>query len=649
MAQLLDTALSFAPGSPTYGSNFLLYLGVEPNGAAYRFGKLCTPFTQPIATAVGALASTSPVGFMHRDVTAADCKVTVSFQLFTAGFGGGVPRPADCVEFGVLARIAGGTLTDDGSVDVRYIDCDCYGLRLVVNGSNEMVFTLDRWNSGTKTQLATETVGTSAATDIAAWFLPVTLSLEVEANGSNVDLTAKIVGMWFAIGQQFAFGGDYTLFSGTVTDSSGSKLTTAGRCGFTMGRDRQVNGRNIADIIPAWEIEEGGSVVLRDEWQRVNRDACLQSSTAAYTVNFTGGSVASRLYFDQFVESGSSVLAVNDTGRLKLDGPGASSTQVAVLLDQVPAASMIQQRRTVDVEFGSSGTDSAGYIKRHGVVVRASYGPLSTADFSNFTGYAGVVQNDASGISAYIIRYVAGTNVTIASASGISFAEGTPREIDLSIYPEPTDPNPNEAAAVMVLKVGGVTVSLTAAAVAGVTDNGAGIITDASAARIKTGPAVGMYTLLTNTTKDVWLDDFDSAATSGTDLLIEDMATIAVNDEGTASVDISDTLQHAFPFDIRKRYEVISTELASGHRKTQPKFTDARRLFTFRGVHFDETDKDALETFFDARDGIEGAFYFTPDVATGQVPVHFVEDSLEIVKLAEGIYSATFQLEELLP
>jgi len=93
-------------------------------------------------------------------------------------------------------------------------------------------------------------------------------------------------------------------------------------------------------------------------------------------------------------------------------------------------------------------------------------------------------------------------------------------------------------------------------------------------------------------------------------------------------------------------------EYESGHSVTLAAYGDGtsplpRRRFTFAAPVTTTTEHHAIQSFYDLKDGVEGAFFYEDEDDT-QIPVCFVDDSIERTQKAPGVFGTQFSLEELL-
>ena len=80
----------------------------------------------------------------------------------------------------------------------------------------------------------------------------------------------------------------------------------------------------------------------------------------------------------------------------------------------------------------------------------------------------------------------------------------------------------------------------------------------------------------------------------------------------------------------------------------RPRTTVQRRRWRVAATSISKAERDAVIDFFDARDGAEGSFLWTPPGAAAQVAVAFVTGSLRDALVWVDTYDVSFELVELL-
>lgn len=181
--------------------------------------------------------------------------VTVAVSIKAMSTGGGSITLDHFRWAGVCGRVSVGSYTDTtGQQSIR--DTTGYWFILAhkagVTGVDSK-FLMLRVNSGTITVLDTKNATAEATACISGFHK---IALAITTTGGNAVLTG--------------YFDDVVITS--VTDSSGSKITTAGRCGFGMVRERTVSGVKIATVASLFSIvnDSTGSKVLEDDFTREN-------------------------------------------------------------------------------------------------------------------------------------------------------------------------------------------------------------------------------------------------------------------------------------------------------------------------------------------------------------------------------------------
>jgi len=276
-------------GSDPYGTFLLGYLGWEPKsgvdaGLLVRSGAVGPGRAWAIGEEDIATNDDVPVAFMRRQSFQADCSVRAAFK-FTARQG--VATQDHGYELGVFARATGGTLTDDGTEFVHYVDGSAYAALLTRTGTDAYDLTIARWSGGTETTLATKSL-TLIAPTLVSKALRLRLDCVTNVSG-DVELSAQVqnlaaydvtpkkpsrpVGGFQLPGASVGIldiEDDWTELL-SHTDSSGSKLTSAGRCGFLIEREREYDSgaTRIVTAISNFTVRtEAETILFADGFKR---------------------------------------------------------------------------------------------------------------------------------------------------------------------------------------------------------------------------------------------------------------------------------------------------------------------------------------------------------------------------------------------
>lgn len=134
-------------------------------------------------------------------------------------------------------------------------------------------------------------------------------------------------------------------------------------------------------------------------------------------------------------------------------------------------------------------------------------------------------------------------------------------------------------------------------------------------------------------------------------------ATIAVQDEGTGTVNLSTAIQHV-DWAIRVSYERprFDIEFESGHRYTSPRWGNARRSITAQASNVSKATMDLIVAFYNARQGVQDPFLFDfpmpasrTDPSLTTITVVFTnQDGLQYERVAEGVYNVSLNMVEIL-
>ena len=87
--------------------------------------------------------------------------------------------------------------------------------------------------------------------------------------------------------------------------------------------------------------------------------------------------------------------------------------------------------------------------------------------------------------------------------------------------------------------------------------------------------------------------------------------------------------------------------MASGHKYTAPKWQIGRNVWEFQRSGISAHQVDALRAFWDAHNGPELAFNYTPPDADSVV-AHFAPNGLKITEGRRGAFVVRLTIEELI-
>lgn len=287
MPSLLPSTDAFAYGSPSYGANVTGYVGFRPT-SDYDDGLLVRSVevgARAWGLGLQAIATNAddPIGFVRRQAFAENVVVTGTFKFVAVE---GEPSRDDGRTLGVVARATGGTLADDGDVGVSIQDGTAYGALLVRTGFEAYSAKIVRWASGVETEIDSLALTLQGDT-LHKKALGLRLSVSTNTSG-NVDLKLETRDLHAATftpsvpprGTTFmGSGSSGQVFEPTgawveivsATDSSGSKITGGGRCGFVMERERERMGgvhRIVTGLSSFIVRTDAGELLLSDSFAR---------------------------------------------------------------------------------------------------------------------------------------------------------------------------------------------------------------------------------------------------------------------------------------------------------------------------------------------------------------------------------------------
>jgi hypothetical protein len=316
VTQILPASDDFAWGSPVYGTNVIGWLGARVGTSGWQAGRIHDGYGGAAARSEDQADTTgNTVGVIRRQTPPANVRVAMTSQKVVLS---GAVANAQVKTHAVLARLTGGTLTGDGLSTVRLVNCTCYALTIEwVASPGLWRYKLQRFVAGAATVLATFDDPTALVSMFSA---PIRLTLEVTTNGggdvvlngyvANASLGASFGGTGGPAGSHVVWqaGGSGGLlvsteadplpgtplktgpFSGappdfpdasdtlilSFTDSSGSKITAAGRFGFGLDPEQDIasppsHSVSNATVVEVWDLTDPDDAVLflRDEFERV--------------------------------------------------------------------------------------------------------------------------------------------------------------------------------------------------------------------------------------------------------------------------------------------------------------------------------------------------------------------------------------------
>lgn len=623
---------TFAEGATHYGQRLVSYIRHRPwvtsgdavtghtitNGIGDLHSGYSGSFNIAAFKTQGGSGATSDLGaVLWRQAYLANARTTLTFRSILSA-----SAAADDIRFyGVCARVSGGAYVDTtGSQSIR--DTTGYWLMLscdksLASGLRYRWFLL-RVNAGVLTvlnQIEASVAILNSATGAHQMLLEVTTS------GGNPVLT--------------------TLYDGVeimppYTDSSVSKIVASGRCGFGIGRDRQltVPTRTIVGTASRFTIFDldAGSTLLADDFSRVN-------TTANATVT-DGSSVTGRLLSSMWTLDIHGVNAFagggtqyRDAGLNRVESRGGTYN-----FSQIGAADQVIQGRSVVFRK----TANVAYTTATGIFLRAVM--KDTADPHN--GYLFTINYSNATYTAIMRRFNAGVPVTLATAD-VSTGYGLSTSADFtllaSIQNVSTIPQ-------LLMTINGIGVSGWTLYVTGVTVIGT-LVRDASSGFITSGPAQAIQITPFASTADgsifyrSWTDE--AIPDTGGPGDEENEPSIVIGSETDGKVGT-----HSMPigakFEVEDRARVEAQPYESMHVARIVFDAHTRRLWRITVEGASQPEKDDLLDFW-AGHGKSTPFDFVdPESPTNEtIPAHFLDDSLSTVRTGPLTSSFSYVVEEL--
>lgn len=483
-------------------------------------------------------------------------------------------------------------------------------------------FYLLRVNSGVTTLLAT-----SATVDVSTWALAsgMWFYLTVSNSGGNPILRCRR-----APTSREAVSGtsEVDIFAGgDVTDSSGSKITTAGRCGFALTRPTAGS----APLADWFEVTDPNTsdVVLRDEWLRANY--LVGALTAADANGKTGRNLQPAFSGDVGGSSASRIARDSGNNRVKNDSTNTGIDGACSYVASHPSI----QRRSISVQHPGGGS----YVDVLQIDLRGK--DLHDISGANTRSYkleltmrvASIdtivrVYSIANGNSTQLAQVVLGFDTSahvwefeVQNVGGATSGDGVPN---------------------LIVRKDSVALTFwTLSAVAGISQLTSGAIVDSRSSAILSGWEQGFRFAASNGSANrVYLDSWTDLAVLPT--LDVDLPSAAVSDELDG---LSGTLtaQHSWKIEERPTRRADRHEYDSDHAQVVAVASRTRRTWSVEMPAATQAEADAFDAFWQTH-GAAVPFNWTVDGEA--VYGVFVKDSKSVRRIGPGVYSYDFEVEE---
>lgn len=591
------------------------------------------------------IGNIQPTGFALRDWSAAEVQVSMAFAVKTHV----ATTVAGVFRVGIGARLSGGTITDAGTSTAHLLGGDGYYF-LVLGNTNGVQYQLARVNGGTLTRLAQTPSGDPASaancTPYATWFASnatKTLRLTVHTNGSVVELRGYV-----------RVGSAAETLVLSVDDSSGSRITAAGRAGFLTSNEGATGG-SAARCYPIHYFRihtYAGVLVSNDDWTRLALGAC-----AAVTRTFTGGTFPVYAGFGangRDLTSGwfgdlrgvSTYQARVDRSSDRILFNSSLSDRTGYYLSQRLANDPRAQDREITFEFATGGPGVSGLTRGVGIVLRGTAVEAGSTPERGYLLLAELVEDTlTSRVRLYRIRD-SGLTMIARKTSGVTFTRGTEYDLRLRVETLST-PDPLSGTAKLRAYLDGVLLELVDAspAATGVTVFSDGTVHDASSDRVTTGYGEGVYVRsLATATAHIYLDTWAVGVGGGDEGGDETQATIPIDAE-----DVAASGTFPVPYEWSSEQDdlpaLLDHRLELDYRYLSPATDARRRTLRFGCKAATEAERDLLVEFWADQRGREIPFSFTwPDGSSSLA--RFTMDELRVERLAPGVHAWEATLEE---
>lgn len=448
-----------------------------------------------------------------------------------------------------------------------------------------------------------------------------------------------------------------------------SPITTAGRAGFMAQAEADASTLKFVTAIPYVRIDVDGASVCIDEWVRRQREDARLAQAAIHTAvagrdlrsGWTGDALGNDTLFDPWLRDGSLHSLANRTAHFAAAVPLGSNAlepwREGYSLSQRRSTSSTSHHRQIRVRFGSSGTAPTGDERRWaGVALRCDLvGSLAVDE--PFGGYLFQVSTDDGGTFAnprlelWRIASDGASALLIAEDEIIPILVGTDYEVALQVFNVPDAGGNPDGLVVLKAYVDGAQVAFALtddAIAAGLEDGGGGTLIDNTSAAIRDsygeGFRIGSFTGSRFTYVDEW-----------TELALE--GDLGTNESDQATIPVfsevynysGETLTLPSSWIVEETTETFADEfpLETGYVRRGLRYPDERRTWIVYGGVFTDDERDDLLEFWDAHDGLDRAFSWTPPRESIAVKVHFPDDALGSALRAPGVTAFSFGLEQL--
>lgn len=669
MTHVWPASDAFTGGATSYGTWLGAYMRCRPWSAGFNIahptsGNYNLAIQQSdlsdLYSATGPVAKqatpiSDPSGYLWRPLeTSNHVLVSLGFQtkpLLGSGFD---YTRAHTIAL-VLARVAGGTYTSGSNSIADVTQAYAFGL-LNATTLEASWYILRITSAGAATVLASRVfTGGGLLTSELDAMAAGEIQLDCETVAGDVVLTGRVrtrAGAWTDVL--------------TVTDSSGSKITAAGRCGFVLNGKRSITGGTIAVQSTYFEVQDTGAVSVRDEWERAWRKAAASTNDTVGIITWTGYSQCQAFGGDFHGPAAYKSLIYRSavgglTDRVNFDpvaAPVGSGTGAGGwLASQRRSTDKRSQNRSLSVRFsslkqdGSAGTTNSSPHRAAGIFVRMATTQTPSSSFLPTSGYFALMLRDDAGPATRIELYRSfhGNNPTLlATADPFTINVDTDYTFRLDAYNLVDASGDNSGPTNIRVFVGGVQVVLEQFD-ASVSVDSAGTVTDGSATRILEGGVEGIYTFLPDGDKTIFLDTWsEGTLTNATGTAENDQASVSIPGELDDDSGATWTVPIAWPIEELVFEPAHAMAFESGHVGTNAQFTEGRRAWRCSCDAITNAERTTLLVLWAATNGVEKTFDFTVPGSTEVVQARLVDSTLGVRLRDVGINGFSVEIEEAL-
>jgi hypothetical protein len=702
MVQILPSDDAFADGTPVYGDLLKSYLRCNidetgrvvlaspelwfnpdiPDGLLHDYysqrvsaGPILNVTAPPWAAGFHGTASNAYEhgGFVARvPQTTDDVKVSMGWRVevhdHTLGDLDDVTDWFYCI--GVMARVAGGTMTDAGTADERIVDGDGYTFAVMRDwrvGNDACRLVLLRTKAGVTTLLddAGFPVPSSASSFATEDMNPQTqfiFRMEVTGTGATVNIKCYLRRQWTGyLPQSGITSAELEVFD--YDDTHADRLVASGRCGFITSHPRSVVVASVTaklvQLIDFFQIEQDGSVVLRDEW---NRRARTHAVEVTDSLSNTGRCLMSAMdgddYGDTFTDLAKRSQDATYTNRLEFDADNGASpigyssgTRPGGFFFAQRPADQDNQRRSMTVVFDDTGT-APSETRYVGIALRCG-GALNPGD-SPYGGYILDMEPETSpgaldGALRIKLCRPNSVETEIARLTGQDYDVATAYKLEFEVQTYDNGGDQWSNSVLLKAWIDDVQISFDATfVISGVDHLSDGTVMHHSANKVLHGLGEGIRVHLLSGQQVIWVDDWTQETLS---------APYEPNEWDEPSVtweaEAVDHSGETFPtpvgwgLDVSPSRFAQADELGGGHVLRVATQSKERRHVRLNGKALTDAERDALLSFVSDH-GTEIPFYFYLDTYSHEegerISVVMLSDDFQaqLTTVGASSYSAEF-------